>query len=46
MKKKLGKHCPKMIRWYGGSIEDQEFPIPGKTPTNAHGDRVKADQSF
>jgi transcriptional regulator of NAD metabolism len=30
MKKKLGEHCPKMVRWYGSSIEDQEFPIPGK----------------
>ncbi|XP_052090428.1 helicase with zinc finger domain 2-like [Mytilus californianus] len=46
MKRKLGEHCPKMVRWYGSSIEDQEFPIPGKTPTLGRGERAVADEQL
>ncbi|CAC5384463.1 unnamed protein product [Mytilus coruscus] len=46
MKKKLGEHCPKMVRWYGSSIEDQEFPIPGKTSTLGGGERAVADEQL
>ncbi|CAG2250000.1 unnamed protein product [Mytilus edulis] len=44
MKRKLGDSCPKMVRWYGSSIEDQEFHIPGKTPPNTRGEKAKADE--
>jgi hypothetical protein len=46
MKKKLGEHCPKMVRWYGSSIEDQEFPIPGKMSSLGCGDRAVADEDL
>ncbi|CAG2249998.1 unnamed protein product [Mytilus edulis] len=46
MRRKLGEHCPKMVRWYGSSIEDQEFPIPGKTSTLGRGEGTKADEQL
>ncbi|CAG2233748.1 unnamed protein product [Mytilus edulis] len=46
MTKKLGEHCPKMVRWYGSSIESQEFPIPGKTSTLGGGKGTKADEQL
>lgn len=46
MKKKLGEHCPKMVRWYGSSIEGQEFPIPGKTTILGRGKGTKADEQL
>ena len=46
MKKKLMENCPKMVRWYGSSIEDQEFPIPGKSPNLGQGERAKADEEL
>jgi hypothetical protein len=46
MKKKLGEHCPKMVRWYGSSIEDQEFPIPGKMSSLGRGERAVADEEL
>lgn len=46
MKRRLGDNCPQMVRWYGSSIEDQEFPIPGKTPPNTRGERAKADENL
>ncbi|XP_052090430.1 helicase with zinc finger domain 2-like [Mytilus californianus] len=46
MKRRLGDNCPQMVRWYGSSIEDQEYPIPGKTPPNTRGERAKADENL
>ncbi|CAG2250014.1 unnamed protein product [Mytilus edulis] len=41
--RKLKHNCPKMVRWYGTSIEDDAYPIPGKTQ-NSRGERSKADE--
>ncbi|CAC5384453.1 unnamed protein product [Mytilus coruscus] len=43
IKKKLKHNCPKMVRWYGSSIEDDAFPIPGKTQ-KSRGEISKADE--
>ncbi|CAG2250009.1 unnamed protein product [Mytilus edulis] len=43
MKWKLKHNCPSMVRWYGTSIEDDAYPIPGKTQ-NSRGERSKADE--
>jgi len=35
-----------MVRWYGSSIEDQEFPIPGKMSSLGRGERAVADEEL
>ncbi|CAC5384457.1 unnamed protein product [Mytilus coruscus] len=43
MTKKFEDKCPILVRWYGSSIEDEEYPIPGKTQTSRV-ERSKADK--
>ncbi|XP_052090433.1 helicase with zinc finger domain 2-like [Mytilus californianus] len=43
IKWKLKHKCPQMVRWYGSSIEDDAYPIPGKTQIS-RGERSKADE--
>ncbi|CAG2250010.1 unnamed protein product [Mytilus edulis] len=44
MTKKFEDKCPILVRWYGSTIEDEEYPIPGKTQTQTRVEKTKADK--
>lgn len=46
MKKRFQDCCPKIVRWYGSSIENQDFPVPGKVFPRIRGEHAKSDKGL